>query len=68
MQINAKLREKKHKIITKVVNEKPLTIYLNSQEIVTLMSIGDHPEYLAIGYLLNQNMLIKLIRLMKPLL
>ena len=26
-------------------------------EIVTLMSIGDHPKYLAIGYLLNQNML-----------
>ena len=29
--------ENKHKIITKVVNEKPLTIYLNNQEIVTLM-------------------------------
>jgi len=26
---------------------------------VTLMSIGDHPKYLAIGYLLNQNMLKK---------
>ena len=49
--------EKKHKIITKVIHEKPLTIYLNNQEIVTLMSIGDHPKYLAIGYLLNQNML-----------
>ena len=40
-----------------VINEKSLTIYLNSQEIVTLMSIGDHSKYLAIGYLLNQNML-----------
>ena len=40
-----------------VINEKSLTIYLNSQEIVTLMSIGDHSQYLAIGYLLNQNML-----------
>ena len=49
--------EKKHKITTKVIHEKPLTIYLNNQEIVTLMSIGDHPKYLAIGYLLNQNML-----------
>ena len=49
--------EKKQKITTKVINEKPLTIYLNNQEIVTLMSIGDHPKYLAIGYLLNQNML-----------
>ncbi len=34
-----------------------LTIFLNSQEIVTAMTINDHPEYLALGYLLNQNML-----------
>ncbi len=40
-----------------VVVEKPLTLFLNSQEIVTMMTIGDYPEYLAIGYLLNQNML-----------
>ena len=44
-------------IETKVIKEKALTIFLNSQEIVTLMSIGDHPKYLSIGYLLNQNML-----------
>ncbi|MDB5500710.1 MAG: formate dehydrogenase family accessory protein FdhD [Tardiphaga sp.] len=37
--------------------ERPLTLYLNSQEIVTMMTIGDYPEYLALGYLLNQNML-----------
>lgn len=37
--------------------ERPLTLYLNSQEIVTIMTINDYPEYLAIGYLLNQNML-----------
>ncbi len=47
------------KIKSKVINEKSLTIFLNNQEIVTLMSIGDHPKYLAIGYLLNQNMLKK---------
>ena len=40
-----------------VVEERPLTIYLNSQEIVTAMTIGDHPEYLALGFLLNQGML-----------
>lgn len=45
------------KISTRVVTEKPLTIFLNSQEIVTIMTIGDHPELLAAGYLLNQNML-----------
>lgn len=42
---------------TRVVTERPLTLYLNSQEVVTMMTIGDHPDYLAIGYLLNQNML-----------
>jgi FdhD protein len=42
---------------TKVVVERPLTLYLNGQEIVTMMTIGDHPEYLAVGYLLNQRML-----------
>ena len=41
----------------RVVEERPLTIYLNRQEIVTAMTIGDHPQYLATGYLLNQNML-----------
>lgn len=40
-----------------VINERPLTIYLNSREIVTAMTIGDYPDYLAVGYLLNQNML-----------
>ena len=44
-------------ISTKVTIERPLTLFLNSQEIVTMMTIGDYPEYLAIGYLLNQNML-----------
>lgn len=42
---------------TRVVVERPLTLYLNGQEIVTNMTIGDHPDYLAVGYLLNQNML-----------
>ena len=44
-------------IETVVTVERALTIFLNSQEIVTAMTIGDHPDYLAIGYLLNQNML-----------
>src|ERR1700675_4341194 len=44
-------------IETAVIVERALTIFLNSQEIVTAMTIGDHPEYLALGYLLNQNML-----------
>jgi FdhD protein len=43
---------------TSVTVERALTIFLNSQEIVTAMTIGDYPEYLAIGYLLNQHMLL----------
>jgi FdhD protein len=37
--------------------ERGLTLYLNAQEIVTLMTINDYPEDLALGYLLNQAML-----------
>jgi FdhD protein len=40
-----------------VVEERPLTIYLNRREIVTAMTIGDYPEYLALGFLRNQGML-----------
>jgi FdhD protein len=40
-----------------IVVERPLTLFLNGQEIVTMMTIGDHPDWLAIGYLLNQHML-----------
>lgn len=43
---------------TKVPVERPLTLFLNGQEIVTMMTIGDYPEYLALGYLLNQRMLL----------
>jgi FdhD protein len=45
------------RVETAVVTERPLTLYLNGQEIVTMMTIGDRPELLAVGYLLNQNML-----------
>jgi FdhD protein len=41
-----------------VTVERGLTIYLNAQEIVTAMTINDYPEYLALGFLLNQNMLL----------
>lgn len=41
----------------RVVEERPLTIFLNAQEIVTAMTIGDYPQYLALGFLRNQGML-----------
>ena len=44
-------------VVLPVVTEKPLTIFLNSQEIITAMSLGDYPEALALGFLANQNIL-----------
>lgn len=46
-----------NRVDIRVPVERPLTIYLNRQEIVTAMTICDHPDYLAVGYLLNQHML-----------
>ena len=51
------LNESGENIKLPVVKEIPLTIYLNTQEIVTAMTLGDMPDLLAVGYLLNQNML-----------
>ena len=51
--------ENKKKIKLHSVVERPLTLFLNDQEIVTMMTICDYPKYLAIGYLINQNMLKK---------
>src|SRR3546814_20897975 len=47
------------RIETTVPVERPLTLFLNGQEIVTMMTVGDYPECLAVGYLLNQNMLLR---------
>jgi FdhD protein len=56
-QVVAGVNEAGERVTTRVTVERALTLYLNSREIVTMMTIGDHPEELAIGYLLNQNML-----------
>ncbi len=45
-------------VSSRVVTERSITLYLNRQEIVTMMTIGDHPKLLAVGYLRNQNMLL----------
>ena len=51
--------EKNFEKSIKVVEEKPLTIFLNDQEIITAMTIGDHPKYLALGFLFNQRIIRK---------
>ena len=47
------------KVEMRVIEERPLTIYLNRTEVVTAMTIGDHPELLALGFLANQGMLAR---------
>ncbi|MEX0758094.1 MAG: hypothetical protein WD100_00815, partial [Tistlia sp.] len=44
------LDESGRPVETPVVMERPLTLFLNGQEIVTMMTIGDYPDYLALGY------------------
>src|SRR6476659_2643748 len=57
-QTVAGVDERGARIGTAVVVERALTLYLNAQEIVTVMTIGDYTEHLAVGYLLNQNMFL----------
>jgi FdhD protein len=51
------VNERGEQVETAVPVERGLTLFLNAQEILTVMTIGDYPEDLALGYLLNQNML-----------
>ncbi len=37
--------------------ERPLTLFVDKHELVTLMTLGQHPESLALGYLLNQRLI-----------
>ena len=41
---------------TPIAGENPLTLYIDKREIVTLMTLGQAPEALAIGYLRNQRL------------
>jgi FdhD protein len=41
---------------TYIPGERPLTIYLDKREVVTLMTLGSAPEALVLGYLRNQRM------------
>jgi len=43
-----------------LVGERAMTIYVDKQEIVTLMTIGSHPEILTLGYLKNQGFFSRL--------
>jgi FdhD protein len=42
---------------TAIAGEHPLTIYVDKQELVTLMTLGAAPEALTLGYLRNQRLI-----------
>lgn len=39
--------------------ERALTLYVDKRELVTLMTLGAHPEWMALGYLLNQRLIAR---------
>ncbi len=41
----------------RIPDERPLTVYVDRHELVTLMTLGQYPEWLVLGYLLNQRLL-----------
>lgn len=50
------LNERGEALPTPIAGENPLTIYVDKREVVTLMTLGQAPEALAIGYLRNQRL------------
>src|ERR1044072_5683819 len=50
------LNERGEVLPTSIAGEHPLTLYVDKREIVTLMTLGQAPEALAIGYLRNQRL------------
>jgi FdhD protein len=50
------VNERGERLATSIAGEHPLTIYLDKRELVTLMTLGQNPEALVIGYLRNQRL------------
>jgi FdhD protein len=50
------INERGEAVATPIAGEHPLTLYLDKREIVTLMTLGQAPEALALGYLRNQRL------------
>ena len=50
------VNERGEALATPIAGEQPLTLYLDKREIVTLMTLGQAPEALALGYLRNQRL------------
>ena len=50
------VNERGERLPTPIAGEHPITLYLDKREIVTLMTLGQAPEALTIGYLRNQRL------------
>jgi len=50
------INERGEAVPTPIAGENPLTLYVDKREVVTLMTLGQAPEALAIGYLRNQRL------------
>lgn len=50
------INESGEQVRTQIASEYPLTIYLDKRELVTLMTLGMHPEALVLGFLRNQRL------------
>ncbi|MBM3358505.1 MAG: formate dehydrogenase accessory sulfurtransferase FdhD [Betaproteobacteria bacterium] len=50
------VNERGEALPTPIAGEHPLTLYVDKREVVTLMTLGQCPEALAIGYLRNQRL------------
>ena len=48
--------ERGEALLAPIAGEHPLTLYVDKREVVTLMTLGQAPEALAIGYLRNQRL------------
>ena len=54
-QIDSQNQYGEHQTVN-IVGELPLTIKVDNEELVTLMTLGTHPEKLVLGYLRNQTL------------
>jgi FdhD protein len=50
------VNEKGECSIMQIPAERDLTVYVDKRELVTLMTLGAHPELLVLGYLINQRL------------
>ena len=50
------VNEHGERILVSIPAERALTVYVDKRELVTLMTLGAHPEWLVLGYLRNQRL------------